>query len=225
MPCLVFIGSSSCLKKSFRSCVCLLLLGLGSRCSLCCFRFSCLSHILRFSTSLYALLASCPPPPFLSPICLNLCVIACVRRRQSKMMFIARCRRKAFRSHAVSFITMACFCLQEGRSEGSKRHLSTLQMVILNHVIDIWPIYTIGKFHDASQCADSDAFVGRLLDSPGNCCGLHVDDRQCRNDYKVSSVSFEECQKTNEGCSFANGCFSCVFSPPGKDSTEIIKSS
>ncbi len=163
-----------------------------------------------------------PPPsptPPLSPICINLCRHR-VCGRQSKMMLIARFRRKASTCNAVLFITMACLCLQEGRSEGSKHHLSTLQRVISNHFIDIWPINTIGKVHDASQCADSyDRF---RLDSPGNCCGLQVDDRQCRNGYKVSSVSFEECQKTDEGCSFANGCFSCVLSPPGKDSPHPV---
>jgi hypothetical protein len=78
------------------------------------------------------------------------------------------------------------------------------------------PLTRIGNVHDASQCADSDDRFP--LDSPGNCCGLLVDDRQCHNGYTVSSVSFEECQKTNERCSFTNSCFSCVLSPPGKDS-------
>jgi hypothetical protein len=136
-------------------------------------------------------------------------------------MLIARSRRKESRCNAVLFImTMACFCLKEGRSEGSKHHLSTSQMVISNHVIDIWPINTIGNVPDASQCADSYNRPG--IDSPGNCCGLQADDRQCRNGYKVSSVSFEECQKTDEGCSFANSCFSCVVSPPGKDSPHPV---
>jgi hypothetical protein len=128
-------------------------------------------------------------------------------------MLKARSRRKASRCNAVLFITMACFCLQEGRSEGSKHDLSTLLMVISNHNFDIRPINTIGSVHDASQCADSnDDPVG----DTGDCCGVHVDDRQCRNGYNVSSVSFEECQKTDESCSFYNSCFSCVFSPPGK---------
>jgi hypothetical protein len=39
--CLVFIVSCSCFKKSFRSCLCLLLLGLGCRCPLCRLRFWC----------------------------------------------------------------------------------------------------------------------------------------------------------------------------------------
>ncbi len=136
------------------------------------------------------------------------------------MMLLARSRRKASRCHAVLFImTMSCFCLQEGRSEGSKHHLSTLQIAISNQFINIWPINTIGNDHNAFQCADSD---DRFYDSPGNCCGQHVDDRQCRNEYTVSSVSFEECQKTDEGCSFFNGCFSCVLSLPGKDSPQPV---
>jgi hypothetical protein len=54
------------------------------------------------------------------------------------MMLVARSRRKAFRRNAVLFImAMACFCR---RCEGSKHHLSSLQMVISNHFIDIWPI-------------------------------------------------------------------------------------
>jgi hypothetical protein len=130
-------------------------------------------------------------------------------------MPIARSRRKV-----LFIMTMACFCLQEGRSEGSKHHhLSTLQIAISNHEINIWPVNSIGNFHDASQCADSD---DRFFDDPGNCCGQHVDDRQCRNGFKVSSVSFEECKKTDEGCSFLNGCFSCVLSPPGKDSPHPV---
>jgi hypothetical protein len=176
---------------------------------------------VRFSASL-------PPPP--SSICINLCHHR-VCSRQSKMMLIERSGIKASRCNAVLFITMACFCLQEGRSEGSKHDVSTLQMVISNHFIDIWPINTIGNVHDASQCADS--YSRLTLDSPGNCCGLDVNDRQCRDGYKVSSVPFEECQKTDEGCSFANSCFSCVLSPSGKDSPhpvpvplhEIIRSS
>jgi hypothetical protein len=132
-------------------------------------------------------------------------------------MLKARSPRKASRCNAVLFIAMVC--LQERRSEGSKHDLSTLQTVISNHVIDIWPINTIGNVHDASQCADSDERMG--FDSPGNCCDI-LQDRQCRVGYKISSVSFEECQKTNEGCSFFNGCFSCVLSPPGKDSPHPI---
>ncbi len=130
-------------------------------------------------------------------------------------MLLARSRRKASRCNVMLLfsMTMACFCLQEGRSEGSRYHLSIFQMVISNHFIDIWPINTIGNVHDASQCADSAV----LWDMPSNCCGLHIDDRLCRNGYKASSVSFEECQKTDEGCSFFNSCFSCVLSPPGKD--------
>ena len=130
-------------------------------------------------------------------------------------MLIARSRRKESRCNAVLFImTMACFCLKEGRSEGSKHHLSDIANGDSKSCYRL-PINTIGNVHNASQCADSD---DRFYDSPGNCCGQHVDDRQCRNEYTVSSVSFEECQKTDEGCSFANSCFSCVVSPPGKDS-------
>jgi hypothetical protein len=130
------------------------------------------------------------------------------------MVLKARSRRKASRCISVLFITMACFCLQEGRSEGSEQHLSTLQMVISNRLSTFGPLYTIGNVDDASQCADSDDPSGSP-DIPGNCCNLHADDRQCHNGYKVSPVSFEECQKTDEGCSFFNGCFSCVLSPPG----------
>ncbi len=170
------------------------------------------------------------------PLCMSFWLLTTPSPRRnvadkSKMMLKARSRRKASRCNAVLFISMACFCLQEARSEGSKLTLSTLQMVISNHVIDIWLINTIGNVHDASQCADSDN-PGSYTDIPGNCCSHHVDDRQCRNGYKVSSVSFEECQKTDEGCSFFNGCFSCVLSPPGKDSPhpaphahEILRSS
>jgi hypothetical protein len=133
------------------------------------------------------------------------------------MVLIARSRRKASRYNAVLFITISYFCFQEGGSEGLKHYLSTLQMVISNHDINIWPINTIGNVHNASQCSDSDDIFP--VDTPGNCCGLHLLrlDRQCRNGYKVSSVSFEECQKTDEFCSFSNSCFSCVLSPPGKD--------
>jgi hypothetical protein len=78
-------------------------------------------------------LSVCPsgflPPLLLLPLQINLCRHR-VCSRQSKMMQIARSRRKASRCNAVlSIMTMACFCLQEGRSEGSKHHLSALQMV------------------------------------------------------------------------------------------------
>ncbi len=160
-----------------------------------------LVHILCMS---FWLLPSSPP------MCINLCRHR-VCSRQSKMMLIARSRRKASRCDAMLLfiMTMACFCLQEGIGEGSKHHLSTLQNGDFKSFYRHLSINTIGNVHDASQCDDSD-------DKPGNCCGL---DRQCRNGYNVSSVSFEECQKTDEYCSFANNCFSCVRSPPGKDSS------
>jgi hypothetical protein len=128
---------------------------------------------------------------------------------KSKMMLKTRSRRNA----SVLFITTACFCLQEGKSEGPKHHLSASQMVISNSFMNTWPINTIGNVHNASQCADSDV----TIQDSGDCCSLRIDDRQCRDGYKVSSVSFEECQKTDELCSTYNGCFSCVISPPGKD--------
>jgi hypothetical protein len=78
-----------------------------------------------------------------------------------------------------------------------------------------------GHVHDASQCADSrvqNSSYPLRAKAPSDCCGFQVlGDQNCHNGYKVSSMSFEECRKTNEICSFQNSCFSCVLSPPGED--------
>ncbi len=161
-------------------------------------------------------------PPHMSHVQVCLSMSLCIR--QIKHDVKSSFPKKSIQVQCRALHHHGLLLLAGGKKRRLETHsFSTLQMVIFsNHVIDIWLINTIGNVHDASQCADSDDPFGR--DNPGDCCGVHIDDRQCRNGngYKVSSMSFEECQKTDEGCSFSNSCFSCVLSPPGKDSSHPV---